>query len=91
MSHIIEVYFNMEPDLYMLDCFMEGMMKTIVKYAPVAIKEPEIRSARQPDVDVLLGDQRVCERRQAAGVELPPHGARAVAVYDITHGLGLPF
>ena len=41
MSHIIEVYFNMEPDLYMLDTFMEGMLKTVVKYAPIAIQQPD--------------------------------------------------
>ena len=34
LSHIFEVYFTMEKDLYMLDCFMEGMMKTIIKYTP---------------------------------------------------------
>lgn len=46
MRHIIEVYFNMGPDLYMLDCFMEGMMKTIIRYAPIAMKEPENYEAR---------------------------------------------
>lgn len=46
MSHIMEVYFNMEPDLYMLDCFMEGMMKTIIKYAPVAMQQPDNYEAR---------------------------------------------
>ena len=46
ISHILEVYFNMEQDLYMLDCFMEGMLKTIIKYTPVALKEPENYEAR---------------------------------------------
>ena len=46
LSHIFEVYFNMNQDLYMLDCFMEGMMKTIIKYAPIAMKEPENYEAR---------------------------------------------
>ena len=31
LSHIFEVYFTMEKDLYMLDCFMEGMIKTVIK------------------------------------------------------------
>ena len=30
----------------MLDCFMEGMLKTVVKYAPVALAEPENYEAR---------------------------------------------
>ena len=45
-SHIAETYFNMEPDLYMLDCFMEGMMKTVLKFAPVAMREPDNYEAR---------------------------------------------
>jgi alcohol dehydrogenase YqhD (iron-dependent ADH family) len=45
-SHIAETYFNMEPDLYMLDCFMEGMMKTVLKFAPVAMRDPENYEAR---------------------------------------------
>ena len=31
LSHIFEVYFNMEKDLYMLDTVMEGLIKTIIK------------------------------------------------------------
>jgi alcohol dehydrogenase YqhD (iron-dependent ADH family) len=40
LSHIIETYFNMDPDLYMLDSFMGGG-KTVLKYAPVAMREPD--------------------------------------------------
>ena len=46
LSHIFEVYFNMEKDLYMLDTVMEGLIKTIIKYAPVAMKNPEDYEAR---------------------------------------------
>ena len=34
MSHIIEVYFNMDQDLLMLDSVMEGLLRTVIKYAP---------------------------------------------------------
>ena len=37
MSHILEVYFNLEPDLYMLDCFMEGLM----------VKERQLRRPKE--------------------------------------------
>ena len=30
LSHVIEVYFNMNKDLYRLDTVMEGLMKTII-------------------------------------------------------------
>lgn len=46
ISHILEVYFNMEQDLYMLDCFMEGLLKTIIKFTPVAIEKPDDYEAR---------------------------------------------
>ena len=26
--------------MYMLDCFMEGMIKTVMKYAPIAMEQP---------------------------------------------------
>ena len=35
MSHILEVYFNMNEDLEMLDSFMEGLMRNIIKYTPI--------------------------------------------------------
>ena len=46
LSHLFEVYFNFNQDLYMLDTQMEGMMKTVLKYAPIALKEPENYEAR---------------------------------------------
>lgn len=46
LNHIMEVYFNMNQDLYMLDTVMEGLMKTIIKYAPIAMNEPENYEAR---------------------------------------------
>lgn len=46
LSHLFEVYFNMQPDLYMLDCFMEGLMKTVIRYTPVAIEKPDDYEAR---------------------------------------------
>ncbi|NBK92305.1 iron-containing alcohol dehydrogenase [bacterium 1XD21-13] len=46
MSHVMEGYFDMNPGLYMLDCFMEGLLKTVVKYAPVALNEPDNYEAR---------------------------------------------
>ncbi len=90
MSHIIEVYFNMEPDLYMLDCFMEGMMKTIVKYTPVAMKEPvnyEARANLMWTSSWAINGFANGGRRQAWSCHPMEH--ELSAIYDITHGLGL--
>ena len=89
-SHIIEVYFNMEPDLYMLDCFMEGMMKTIVKFAPVALREPENYEAR---ANLMWTSSWAINgfinggKRKAWSCHPMEH--ELSAIYDITHGLGL--
>ena len=89
-SHIIEVYFNMEPDLYMLDCFMEGMMKTIVKFAPVALREPANYEAR---ANLMWTSSWAINgfinggKRKAWSCHPMEH--ELSAIYDITHGLGL--
>jgi len=90
MSHILEVYFNMDQDLYMLDCFMEGMMKTIIKYAPVAMREPENYEAR---ANLMWTSSWAINgfvnggKRQAWSCHPMEH--ELSAIYDITHGLGL--
>ena len=90
MSHIIEVYFNTQEDLFMLDCFMEGMLKTIVKYAPIAIAEPENYEAR---ANIMWTSSWAINgfinggKRKAWSCHPMEH--ELSAVYDITHGLGL--
>lgn len=90
MSHIIEVYFNKENDLYMLDCFMEGMMKTIIKYAPIAMKEPENYEAR---ANLMWASSWAINGFVNGGKEhswsCHPMEHELSAFYDITHGLGL--
>lgn len=90
LSHIFEVYFSREKDLYMLDAMMEGLMKTVIKYAPIAIKEPENYEARanlmwasswaiNGFIDGGKGHAWSCH----------PMEHELSAFYDITHGLGL--
>ena len=90
MSHIIEVYFNMNQDLQMLDSVAEALMKTVIKYTPVAMKEPDNYEARANLMwtsswainGFLLGG-----KRQAWSCHPMEH--ELSAYYDITHGLGL--
>lgn len=90
MSHIMEVYFNMEQDLYMLDCFMEGLMKTIIKYAPVAMKEPDHYEAR---ANLMWASSWAINGFVNGGKQQEwschPMEHEVSAIYDITHGLGL--
>ena len=90
MSHIIEVYFNTQEDLFMLDCFMEGMLKTVVKYASIAVAEPENYEAR---ANIMWTSSWAINgfinggKRKAWSCHPMEH--ELSAVYDITHGLGL--
>jgi alcohol dehydrogenase YqhD (iron-dependent ADH family) len=90
MSHIIEVYFNMNQDLYMLDCFMEGLMKTIIRYAPVAMSDPTNYEAR---ANLMWASSWAINGFVNGGKQKAwschPMEHELSAIYDITHGLGL--
>ena len=90
MSHILEVYFNMDQDLNMLDCFMEGMMKTIIKYTPIAMKEPDNYEAR---ANLMWTSSWAINGFVNGGKQQEwschPMEHELSAIYDITHGLGL--
>lgn len=90
LNHIMEVYFNMDQDLYMLDCFMEGMMKTIIKYTPIAMEDPTNYEAR---ANLMWTSSWAINgfidggKQQAWSCHPMEH--ELSAIYDITHGLGL--
>lgn len=90
MSHIMEVYFNMEQDLQMLDGVMEALMRTIIKYAPIAMKQPDNYEAR---ANLMWTSSWAINgfvnggKRQAWSCHPIEH--ELSAIYDITHGLGL--
>ena len=90
MSHIFEVYFNMAPDLYMLDCFMEGLLKTIIRYAPIAMREPDNYEAR---ANLMWASSWAINGFINGGKQKAwschPMEHELSAIYDITHGLGL--
>lgn len=80
----------MEQDLYMLDCFMEGMLKTIIKYTPIAMAEPDNYEAR---ANLMWTSSWAINgfvnggKQQAWSCHPIEH--EISAIYDITHGLGL--
>lgn len=90
LSHLFEVYFNMQPDLYMLDCFMEGLMKTVIRYTPVAIEKPDDYEAR---ANLMWASSWAINGFANGGKEQEwtchPIEHEVSAIYDITHGLGL--
>nr|WP_018962972.1 iron-containing alcohol dehydrogenase [Coprothermobacter platensis] len=90
MSHIIEVYFHPERDLEMLDHVMEGLLKTVIKFAPMAMEEPENYEAR---ANLMWTSSWAINGFISSGKRhewsCHPIEHELSAFYDITHGLGL--
>ncbi|WP_033165141.1 iron-containing alcohol dehydrogenase [Clostridium sp. KNHs205] len=90
LNHILEVYFNMEQDLYMLDTVMEGLMRTIIQYAPIAMKEPENYEARANLMwTSSWAINGFIDGGKSQAWSCHPIEHELSAIYDITHGLGL--
>lgn len=90
MSHLMEQYF-VPASSYMGDLLVEAVMKTIIKYAPVAVKEPDNYEARAQIMwGSSIGDNAtLCNGNMLAvfGVHGMEH--ELSAHYDLTHGVGL--
>ena len=90
LSHIMEIYFNMEKDLQMLDGIKESLMKTVIRYAPVAVREPNNYEAR---ANLMWASSWAINGFIRCGKSLVwschPMEHELSAFYDISHGLGL--
>ncbi|MGD1821929.1 MAG: iron-containing alcohol dehydrogenase [Pleomorphochaeta sp.] len=90
LNHIMEVYFNTDDGLYMLDTVMEGLMKTVIKYAPIAYNNPDNYEAR---ANLMWASSWAINGFVAGGKThdwtCHPIEHELSAYYDITHGLGL--
>lgn len=90
MSHLLEQYFCTE-STFMGDMMVESVMKTVIKYAPIAISEPDNYEARAQlfwasniaDNAMLCCGNKLC----VFGVHAMEH--ELSAFYDIAHGVGL--
>jgi len=91
LSHVFDVfYFTNAPKMEMVDRVMEDVIKTVVKYAPVAINEPanyEARANLMWASSWALNGFLQTGGFQAASCHAMEH--ELSAYYDITHGLGL--
>ena len=91
MSHILEGYFSRTDDVELSDGIAETILKTVIKYLPIALKEPDNYIAR--------GNLMMCSSVACSGI--PEYGKQysgwpchamehqLSAYYDITHGVGL--
>lgn len=91
MSHIMEGYFSWNEDSDISDGLAEAVLKTVIKYLPVALREPDNYSAR---ANLMQAESIACSRIPEYGKKpstWPCHGMEheLSAYYDITHGVGL--
>ena len=91
MSHIFEGYFSREDDCELSDGIAETILKTVMKYTPIALRDPENYSAR---ANLMSCSSVACSGIPEYGKEdtgWPCHAMEheLSAYYDITHGVGL--
>lgn len=91
LSHIIESYFvPQDGSMYMLDTVKEGLMKTVIKYAPIALAEPDNYDARANlQWAASWAINGFTSALQNCAWNCHPMEHELSAIYDITHGLGL--
>ncbi len=90
MSHVMEQYFSVDESAYVSDRISEGLLKTCIHYAPIALREPDNYEARANlmwasslGINGLAGFGKA-RRWSVHGIE-----HMLSAYYDITHGVGL--
>ena len=90
LSHVMEQYFQPNDQAYITDVLSEAVMKTVVKYAKVAMDEPENYEARSNLMwasTVALNHLLTVGKGGAWSVHMIEHVISAY--YDLTHGVGL--
>ena len=89
-SHLTEQYFDKSPNNDVKDNLIEGIMKTVIKWAPVALKEPENYDAR---ANLMWASTMALNGLARTGNinswTVHPIEHELSAYYDITHGVGL--
>lgn len=88
-SHLIESYFTVN-DADVQDRVAEGLMKTVIKYAPIALADPTNYQARANLMWTSSLALNGLTRQGKQGVwSCHPIEHELSAFYDITHGVGL--
>lgn len=90
MSHVFEYYFGPLKTAYLQDALGEAVLKTCIRYGPIAYREPENFEAR---ANLMWASTMAFNGVAYAGKvwdgfnHSVEHGFSAI--YDITHGVGL--
>lgn len=89
-SHVLENYFTQVRGAFIQARLCEGMLQTILHYAPIALREPDNYEAR---ANLLWTASLAINDLVSCGAEVEwcvhPIEHELSAFYDITHGVGL--
>jgi len=90
MSHVMENYFKSTPDAFVQDKIAEGLLQTVIKYAPIALKTPDDYAAR---ANLAWASSLALNGLTGSGKggswSVHPIEHELSAYYDLTHGIGL--
>lgn len=90
LSHLMEQYF-VPHSTYLRDLLVESVMKTVVKYAPIAMAEPDNYEARGQLMwaSTIADNATLCNGNQIVAFSCHGIEHELSAYYDVTHGVGL--
>ncbi|MBQ9275738.1 MAG: iron-containing alcohol dehydrogenase [Succinivibrio sp.] len=90
LSHLMEQYF-VPASTFMGDLLVESVMKTVVKYAPLALAEPDNYEARAQLMwaGTIADNATLCNGNQLAAFSCHAMEHELSAYYDVSHGVGL--
>ncbi|MCI1953115.1 MAG: iron-containing alcohol dehydrogenase [Clostridiales bacterium] len=90
MSHTFENYFNNTKGAFLQARIAEGILKTIIKYAPIAVEHPDDYEARANLMWASsLAINGLIRYGEDTAWTVHPMEHELSAFYDITHGAGL--
>lgn len=90
ISHVFEAYFHRTPEAYLQSRMAEAILKTVIKYGPIAVNEPENYEAR---ANLMWSSSLAINGLLSYGSYLDwgihPIEHELSAYFDVTHGAGL--
>lgn len=90
ISHVLEQYFQPNDGAYLTDRVSESVLKTCVKYCPIALGEPDNYEARSNLMWAsTIGLNHLLTVGKGGAWSCHPMEHELSAYYDITHGVGL--
>lgn len=90
MSHVFEVYFTNVKEAYLQARMSEAVLKTVIKYGPIALEEPNNYEAR---ANLMWASSLAINGLLSYGADVQwgvhPIEHELSAYFDVTHGAGL--